>query len=487
MEDSSLRDNFKIEGKWWLPDNADEQLCGTLMFLGGESIELVLIGRFTLSDGERHSHVILGESYTGTPVSLFDATCINEEPALIGRLTYAINYIFVGCHYANADELQFDALILESEVVTNWVADNRPRPKGDGDTVVWTRTSAKIIELPMSTQQFDLSLFSALEFQSHGAKQEVAELYKVRINAKTKQPFHILHEWLVMVCTFFEVLICEPVDYLRLHLVPSNSDPKWGSAEHVQLFLVHKTMSPSCSHRFELPLVPYRLVSDELQAMIVMWCEFYDQAFTAIDLLIGSYHQTSRHSRYQFLMLVQCLESLYNATRPGLIMDKKKFASIFGGPLAIHARSILKSALDLTPEIVHSVISQLKQSNRKTLRGRLDEFLVILGPTAGDFILRSQSSTEFFQRVVQTRNVLSHGLKRSTRTLSDIELQPTISTLQLMARFLVVELLMGGPKDKIATWMQNSAFGEEWKRQYGGPGGKPETGLAGRLLRRFGL
>lgn len=487
METSSLRDNFKIDGKWWLPNKKDQQLPGTLTFLEGTTIELILIGRFPASDDERHEEVLLGESHLGTEVTVFDVICKEDAPAPIGRLTYAINYMFIGRHYPNIEALEFKSLILESEVITDWIADSKPIPKIEENEIVWTRASERIVHLPIAEENFDLSLYPTLSFRRRKAVHEVAEFYKLSINAKTNQPFHVLYDWLIMICSFFEILIYEPIDYLRIHLVPPNSDPAWGTAGHVQFFLAHSTPSRLDAHRMELPEIPHSLIARDLPNMVEKWCANYDHAFTSIDLLIGSYYETSRHSRYTFLMLVQCLESLQIPTSAGVIMDKAKFNSLFGRPLLLHAREIQKSVPEIALEVVRAILSKIKEANRKPLRGRMEDLLGKLDSKAVTLVLRSQPVSEFIPRMVDTRNVLSHGLERSRKTLSDIELQVTNKQLQLLARLLVVELLMSGPTANIAEWMDSSFFGKTWKRQFGGPFGKPVTGLAGKLLGRFGL
>jgi hypothetical protein len=120
-----MYEKFEIHGKWWLPDNEDEKIQGTLYFNPGDKIILELYGLFNKNKNGRgliKSDFIHGiTNIKGKKVTLNTCLEMNREFGPIGESKFDIFFVFIGKHYFCLNEIQIDKIIVEYSFLNQWL------------------------------------------------------------------------------------------------------------------------------------------------------------------------------------------------------------------------------------------------------------------------------------------------------------------------------------------------------------------------------
>jgi hypothetical protein len=122
-------DNYpttKVEkGFWWLPDDPDNKLSGTITYGPQSGMELDLVG--SLRGGENparpsSSFVVWGETVRSVPITLFHAFETNIHTHRPGLPTSKIETYqgVVGGHYRNLDDVRIHTLEIDFDYLTAW-------------------------------------------------------------------------------------------------------------------------------------------------------------------------------------------------------------------------------------------------------------------------------------------------------------------------------------------------------------------------------
>jgi hypothetical protein len=119
--------NFTIKGSWWLPSNYDEKLHGQLTFEKDKGATLELMSGFKrMSIDTRqlyHYDIILGLSIDGKHVTLHNCAVSKLSFYTLGNLgniVLDVQYVFIGTHFNNKEEMRFSKLIGSFSQLEEW-------------------------------------------------------------------------------------------------------------------------------------------------------------------------------------------------------------------------------------------------------------------------------------------------------------------------------------------------------------------------------
>jgi len=119
-------DELTFRGLFWLPDEPEQKLAGTLDF-SQERIELDLLGAFNdagLTLGLEPRARILGHSADGKALTLERCQASNWQfnTAGLSTTTYRPSYVLVGAWFEKDEEIAFDELLLRYSDLDEWAA-----------------------------------------------------------------------------------------------------------------------------------------------------------------------------------------------------------------------------------------------------------------------------------------------------------------------------------------------------------------------------
>lgn len=127
-KDHTLFEDFEYRGHWFLPENPERKVPGTVRFDSTSGIFLELIRTLREDPGNSLDEVykpklILGESYDGPRrMTLFQtvqtgrASSREEDPTFF----YA-NYLFLGNHFYSNPEIRFSSLSVNFTYFEEWM------------------------------------------------------------------------------------------------------------------------------------------------------------------------------------------------------------------------------------------------------------------------------------------------------------------------------------------------------------------------------
>lgn len=74
-----MSEDMALEGLWWMPDEPQRKICGTLQYVSGETIELALNSGWEICDQKEKKSsfpMIFGKLKGDTEITLLDCTPI---------------------------------------------------------------------------------------------------------------------------------------------------------------------------------------------------------------------------------------------------------------------------------------------------------------------------------------------------------------------------------------------------------------------------
>lgn len=131
-----MKESFEHIGYWWLPENPNNQLYGTLKFIWNDKAILDVMGNFhghindpllgifqAFTGVNLQPEIINGISVDGKLITLYKCHRISENITLPGipRQTFKTEVIIEGHHFKNSSEIEFKQLSVHYSYLNEWV------------------------------------------------------------------------------------------------------------------------------------------------------------------------------------------------------------------------------------------------------------------------------------------------------------------------------------------------------------------------------
>src|SRR6185437_5447832 len=120
-----FNEKFDLDGYWWLPENPQKTVAGTLHY-SPESMHLDLIGSFSdmkTSLTKFEYPIILGFSTNGKPITLYKSYSSKfsmSHPSLPSS-SYVVLQLFIGHHFQKEEDMKFSKISSHLTHFDEWV------------------------------------------------------------------------------------------------------------------------------------------------------------------------------------------------------------------------------------------------------------------------------------------------------------------------------------------------------------------------------
>jgi ApeA-like protein len=128
--DKTLFEDFQLKGEWWLPQEPERKVSGTLTVKHGDSLMLELIGRPSDSSlfsehRDFNPEIILGTSREGVPCTLLKTMKISSGRSFGGPLNpmYSPQFLFLFQHFETTSEMNFQEASLSYTHLEEWIGE----------------------------------------------------------------------------------------------------------------------------------------------------------------------------------------------------------------------------------------------------------------------------------------------------------------------------------------------------------------------------
>jgi hypothetical protein len=402
-----IKETYKKSGYFWLPDNADKKIPGTLTISDGGDIELEVVGLFDESikalNGEDDLSRIIGHVENDGLITL-EKCFYKKKHIAFGRIAKSlvhVNHVLSGVAYEKDEAATFNTVSFSVEGLNEWLGISGIAVSYGDDyrtaTISYTPQEEIVYNL---NNGFKLHIYFGYTLpgfpNTTEAKITQQAYFKLSSDEAKELPDFIatLHEITYLLCfAVDETVTISDVSATSNKIVTEVSD---GKKRPVPI----KVYYPSIPFSKEIPkidnhriLFQFGLIRVNAEVIINNWLGAYSIIRPALGLYFSAVTGTHKYLDGKFLALAQGLETYHRRTSSDTLMERGKF------------RNLLATLLCLAPK-----------EHRKWLRGRLiygneislgQRIRKIIEPYKS-YLGNSKERDKIIRGIVNTRNYLTH-------------------------------------------------------------------------------
>ena len=405
-DEQKMIEEFEYKGEWWLPDNPDRRISGTLKFTPNGGAVLDLIGSFKdfgdITKTEEPD-IILGIS-ANREITLYK--CFQTKSTLSSSGFYTsvlcVNVVFIGAYFQKSEDIKFKNLSIHYAYLDEWVnISGFNIPFSVKKEILIKYKLPKPIQVTVS-DGLKISVYIRAIFPGISIVQKEACIKQkayIEIEPSKEKSFKEYLKIIYCIQNFLSLAVIEPVYPLIIE----------GKTEINKVVIEKgKIHYPPVSIFYQLPTIPdvskklmpndmlftFGDISKQFKFFLTNWVKNTERLESVYDLYFGTLYNPQMYLQYQFLSLIQAVESYHRRTMQNYELSENK-----------HKEKITE-ILDTVPRRYKKWLEwKLKYSNEPILKQRLEDILQIYSEVLTGFINDKES---FVNKTTITRNYLTH-------------------------------------------------------------------------------
>jgi hypothetical protein len=443
----------EYEGEWWIPENPDKKISGTLRFSPINGSNLKLNGLFKeLKDLNvfLHPNIILGKTSNSGHITLYKCCEHYSRAHTLGSLSssFTADVVFIGHHFCKEEDIVFSSLSLTYPHLEEWIGISGIKIDMKPDLVIIYGKPRKI-EAEIDDIHICINPNCELKVNRISFRDEIKECnLKQTISIDIKPPGQIhFNDYMRNIChhiqNFLSLAIGEAV--YPLTIKGKNEAYKSEALNRVLyddipiLYPIGRSSNTAKELRPDDMLFSFEDISDNFEKYLNNWFARSEVLSPACNLYFGTIYEKSMNLEHRFLNLIKAIESYHRRAHDGKYMSDDDY-------LQIYKKLIEAIPKDTEENLSESLKQRLMYHNEFSLRKRLKEVIDMCGDATNLLI---HNNKRFIENVVEMRNFLTHYTKDlERRTQKDKELAYLfLQTKFIMEICLLIEL--GIPMEKI--------------------------------------
>ncbi|MBM7784579.1 ApeA N-terminal domain 1-containing protein [Tenggerimyces flavus] len=393
-----------IYGRWWLPSAPDWRVGGVLEFSAeGE-------GRLRLAGGLREGpvfggdEVIHGSSDEFGPVTASAAMLSQRSSGFggkddVAREEWNCHTIFLGAHLDKGDREPIRSVRLSTAGLPWWAARaTRPRRDYYDDTgsISITISQPPSLSAPVDGGNVMLSWFQSSSDSAVAA--EVALEPALMYTPDNHTTFEAVWKSFITPALFLMTTLMGRGDQITEIDVECDSDRPALARVLNSRWRAPLGEVPESSP-FGLPLVPFEVFVRRFQEIVPSWFRLHSSASSAMLEYFGAKLIPQIYVEEAFSRAVRGMELFHRVRYGGQILSDDAFNDL-----------LFKVKGSLSGEARRLAMMRLQYANDLTQKNRLDAMIELSGDMVGATV---DNFRKFSRRVVDQRNVMTHGGDRS--------------------------------------------------------------------------
>ena len=412
---TTLSDKFSLRGYWWLPATPDRQVTGTLSFDPDGEAELEVDGTLRelptgILQSYFHAPVIHGHTLDDKACTLSDAHESRFQLHLPGEATsrFFFNRLFIGKQTVDPSSTRFESALVDFTDLRGWMhrdpfteQSNLGAPDNPSLTTAYAMPPLISVDVPAIAAAIALEpTFSASwSYQ----RRTLAHGESIRITPRERQDA----SWYLNAIAKFQMLLSlfvgEPVNFLAMRLCTDVKQPPEHGGKPLREYVEFCFRQVGKKNTKELlpPEIPfpYPSLADEFPQALNNWYRKADALSTISGLFFGISVNRGVPIEFQFLTLIQALESYHRTQGMDKYVSDEEYPPIRDALIAAIPKT-------LAQDFRAALKSRLKYGNEHSLRKRLEMTLGLVPTKLRQEI--TESNLLFVEQIVQTRNYLTH-------------------------------------------------------------------------------
>ncbi len=449
-----MQEPLEFIGFWWLPDDPDKQLPGTLTFSQEEGAVLELVGVFGTKETKRvvqptvvQPTIILGVNQKGKAVTLYG--CQNKSwiyPLVgLGGAKYRADFVYEGVHFEKEDDIKFNQLCGNYTDLDAWVdifgfSIDRYQKEGQPlkATIEYVKPDNQLIQI---NDDFEVGI----GFSSFGPNWSIIQT-EVKI---TQRAYFVIkslngdipfHELFSLLDKFSDLLliavqrITYPVTIFGFTELNGEQRGEGKEPHYPEVNIYFHPIASFVERKSKLPQEMLFTFKDLEEEQLRQWFESFDTHKTEIKLYRTLFYSGRLFIETRFLNIAQALESLHSILFDKFYLPKDEF----------------KAKRDL---VVNSVPANLQDWVKGALSNanykRFKEKIVELLENKSSLFARCiEDNDAFAKRVRDTRNEFVHHNEMRWTFRDREELMSAIYLLTYLFEAYMLAII-GFPKEQI--------------------------------------
>lgn len=389
-------DSLRCSGLWWIPENEENKIHGSLEFNSQKGCQIDLMGDLGF---EGETPIILGVTSSGKNITLIDNICtkssttyLTQDYSQFKTSSVIANKMIEGLHFNTKDEIKFNEVSINYSNIEEWfwAKDIDINIVENGCSIKFNHSLPKTINLEYG---YKLSIHNRTKYPTMSFVQKEASIYQstyVTISNELISEYSEFEKLHMYARNFISLGIGIPIKILDIDAVVYYDNMLDKS---VKVYF-------KCSEYKKEHILPpymlynYREIEDNLDLFINNWFSAYKKLEDVFDLYFGNQYSNNMYLNNKFSNYIQAIESYHRLSRVNTSIDIDEHES--------RIASILES---VPKEHRDWLTSRLVYSNEPTLRDRLKELV-----RECNYILNLSANKQksFIYKVCNTRNYLTH-------------------------------------------------------------------------------
>ena len=410
---------IKYTGDWWLPEEPDKVLKGTLVGDGISRPTLDLFGLFREMDTSVFQpDIILGHAADGTLLTLCNCLRTRNDVFGAGNSAFEAAVVLSGQHFATMDSIRFSSVGVNLQHLNQWTGlDNvhiAPVMKTADHPPGFDLTLRAKHPLKVTAGDFELEFSVDSDFEiKRGIRYAITLTHWLTLTPKTPVNLEECFEMIRSAQTFVALGLAWPTQPEDVRCRTAEFD---AAKDAVHL---HYAVEASRHASRPVELANDRCfycgdIADTIGEHFGTWLAMPAGLRTVRDLFFSRRYATSIFREHDFLTLAQAVESFHRETRGGTYMKPAQRKAV----LRALKKTLAEPALAVDPKVQHVLgAERLAFMHEHTLRTRLESLLEEFKEFCDIFIPDGKA---FVRSVLLTRNYWTHyDAKSAAKQLDD--------------------------------------------------------------------
>lgn len=402
-----IKEEWKKSGYFWLPENEEIKIPGTLLILDGGEIELEVVGLFEESiealNGKDDLSRIIGHVEKDGLVTLEDCFYITKNIAFggISKSLVHVNKVISGVAYDKDEKVTFNTVSFAVEGINEWVAITGINVERSSDfktaTISYTPQEEIVYNLNSGFKLHILFGYSLPGFAITTEARITHQTY-FKLSSDVARDYSefskIIHQITYLLCFALDSTVTISDVYATCNEITIEISEGKTWPKKIKLYYPSLPFSED-QPKIDIHKMLFRFldIRENAECIFNKWFDTYSSISPSLGLYFSAVSGDHKYLDGKFLALAQGLETYHRRTSSETLREEAEFRSM-----------------------VAFLLWGCPKQNRKWLRGRLihgneinlgQRIKKIIDPYKS-YLGNSKQRNKFIRSVVNTRNYLTH-------------------------------------------------------------------------------
>lgn len=483
-------ESFEQDGIWFLPENPDREIAGTLSFSSDQVPKLNLFGDFSdiqniqdiqkkLETGIEYPVINGYLTKNSEPVTL--CKCQQKKEFKTGIQTSEIysQYVLKGYHFCSLDEIKFQGVLVQYDYLEQWV--NLPNIDLKAILDDEQTTACKEINLiqkvhdPITIGELNDCFIMIIDepfinperikyanfFGWNRREILLKEKKKILIKSKQEREFkdfldiiYLIQNFLTFACG--QIILPSNIETAIIDKTKEIDPVHFQIFNNIKIIEKEKPFPIEIFYQVSSPLVnkqsfdskhilfKYTDIKNQVDIALDNWQNIQENLTSIIDLYLGLHYIPVRHANDYFLTLAQAIEGFHRIYYKGKYCDDCSFNKI-KQELEKTFLSELKN-YDISESFHESLLRKIEYWNEYSLKERLEDLFnnkELSDCLPDNFLSLLEEKRDFIKQVRDTRGSLTHpdANKTNKQNTKSKELNTLIFKLRIILEICLLKTL----------------------------------------------